>query len=193
MLTRYSKSQKDLKSVLLGLALVALILAACTAPVEPEPPTEEPKSEPVEELPDEPDAPPTASPTASPTTTPSPEPSPEEGAVPPSGTVDIQQLTPVVTPFSGNIVQPPPGVPDPAARAAQLAKSDLAELTGKDVSEIVVVSVEATNWPDTSLGCPQKGSMYLQVITPGFKIVLELNGVHYTYHTDMGSHIVRCN
>lgn len=53
-----------------------------------------------------------------------------------------------------------------------------------DVSEdaIEVVSAEAVTWGDTSLGCPQPGMRYAQVITDGVKIVLAHDGVEYPFH-----------
>ena len=39
-------------------------------------------------------------------------------------------------------------------------------------------------WSDASLGRPQPGMMYAQVITPGYLVVLEADGQQYTYHTD---------
>ncbi len=47
-------------------------------------------------------------------------------------------------------------------------------------------------WPDTSLGCPQKGMMYAQVITPGFRVVLAVNDQDYEYHTD-NARVVLCS
>lgn len=51
--------------------------------------------------------------------------------------------------------------------------------------EITVVSVEYTEWPDSSLGNPQPDMAYAQVITPGFKMLLEVSGQQYEYHTDL--------
>lgn len=51
--------------------------------------------------------------------------------------------------------------------------------------EITVKSVEFTEWSDASLGNPQPGEAYAQVITPGFKIVLTAGGEDYEYHTDL--------
>ena len=45
-----------------------------------------------------------------------------------------------------------------------------------------MVSAQAVEWPDGSLGCPQPGMAYLQVITPGYKLVLAAGGQEYSYH-----------
>ncbi|NJN97125.1 MAG: hypothetical protein HC875_25045 [Anaerolineales bacterium] len=77
-----------------------------------------------------------------------------------------------------------------AALAAAIA--DLTKQSGVPSDQITVVSVEPMEWPDASLGCPQEGMMYAQVITPGYLIVLEAQGQQYEYHTDQGTNVVLC-
>ncbi len=72
------------------------------------------------------------------------------------------------------------------------AVADLSEKTGIPASEISLVSMEAVDWSDASLGCPQEGYMYAQVITPGFLIVLEAQSQPYEYHTDRTGNVVLC-
>jgi hypothetical protein len=74
----------------------------------------------------------------------------------------------------------------------RLAKEDLAQRLGLAVGQIQLVSVEVVEWSDTSLGCPQPGMMYAQVITPGYRVVLEAEGQRYEYHTDTGNYVVLC-
>ncbi|MGD2144512.1 MAG: hypothetical protein PVF54_08560 [Anaerolineae bacterium] len=50
--------------------------------------------------------------------------------------------------------------------------------------EIEVLSVELYEWADTSLGCPEAGTSYAQVITPGYRVILETQGEKYEVHTD---------
>ncbi|MDX1408310.1 MAG: hypothetical protein R3330_09255, partial [Saprospiraceae bacterium] len=47
-------------------------------------------------------------------------------------------------------------------------------------------------WPDSSLGCPQKGMVYADVLTPGYLIVLSADGREYEYHTSKGTEVVYC-
>ncbi len=92
-----------------------------------------------------------------------------------------------------------PMPPQPAAPTAGpaeppaviLAKEDLAQRLGIPADDITTRSVEAVNWPDASLGCPQPDMMYAQVVTPGYRIVLEARGQAYTYHTG-GTTVVLC-
>jgi hypothetical protein len=69
---------------------------------------------------------------------------------------------------------------------------DLAARRGIDQDQIGVLSITPKQWPDSSLGCPQKGVMYLQVITPGFLIELAVGGETYPYHTDTEGRVVLC-
>ncbi len=87
----------------------------------------------------------------------------------------------------GNI--PIPGDAEPAVGQA---KADLARRKGIDKDEITVVTVEAVDWPDTSLGCPEPGMMYAQIITPGYKILLSYEGKIYEYHSGKEDRIVFC-
>jgi len=83
-------------------------------------------------------------------------------------------------------------LPSGARQVVQLAKEDLARRLDLSPEAIKVVSVEAVEWPDTSLGCPKPGMMYAQVITPGYRVVLEVKGETYEYHTDEGRSVVAC-
>ena len=47
--------------------------------------------------------------------------------------------------------------------------------------EIQVVSVEKVQFRDSSLGCPEEGMVYLQVITPGYQVLLRVEGETYDY------------
>jgi len=87
-----------------------------------------------------------------------------------------------------------PAALGPSANAmANIARNALANDVGVAASRITVVSAEEVEWRDGSLGCPQPGMMYPQVITPGYRIMLEANGQTYTYHTDMRQRAVRCD
>jgi hypothetical protein len=67
------------------------------------------------------------------------------------------------------------------------ARDDLSQRLDIPTSEISLQSVEAVEWPDASLGCPQPGMMYAQVVTPGYRIILSAAGQNYQYHTSLSS------
>jgi hypothetical protein len=76
--------------------------------------------------------------------------------------------------------------PDPqAAGLIEQAREDLSSRLQIEAGRINLESVEAVQWRDSSLGCPQKGRNYLTVITPGFQIILSAEGKEYDYRTDL--------
>jgi hypothetical protein len=118
---------------------------------------------------------------------------PDVTTVPPSGSVDLGQLTPDAGTEDGDlIVQPAPGIPDPEAQMVQLAGEALAERLGIDIGEVTLVEAVSMEWPDAGLGCPSPDFMYAAVITPGYQITLEAQGQSYTYHTDTVENAVLC-
>jgi hypothetical protein len=65
-----------------------------------------------------------------------------------------------------------------------MAKSDLAKRLNIPEELVHFIKQEKKDWPDTSLGFPEAGKMYAQVVTPGFVIILEAGGKQYEYHSD---------
>ena len=65
---------------------------------------------------------------------------------------------------------------------------------GAQAAVVELVSIEAVNWPDSSLGCPQPDMAYAQMITPGYRIILQHSGQHYEFHAanQPGSEPIRC-
>jgi hypothetical protein len=66
----------------------------------------------------------------------------------------------------------------------------LAANLGLKESDISVISSTTIKFSDACLGVAMEGVVCAQVVTPGYIIVLEANGVQYEYHTNAdGSHI----
>jgi hypothetical protein len=86
---------------------------------------------------------------------------------------------------------PPKALTGTAETLVEQAKQDLVERTGVGVDEISLQYMQAVEWRDSSLGCPQPGMNYLMVITPGYLIRLEAEGTIYEYHTSQ-NHVVLC-
>lgn len=80
----------------------------------------------------------------------------------------------------------PTGDPATPGPRVEPAVEDLATRLGVNPTDITVVSSEEVTWRDASLGCPEPGRMYAQVLTPGVRIVLEVNGRHFDYHAAAG-------
>jgi hypothetical protein len=68
--------------------------------------------------------------------------------------------------------------------ALERAKSDLADRLGIKKSEIAEKSVNEREFPDMSLGAPEKGEMAAQMISSGWQIELAANGRKYEYRAD---------
>lgn len=83
-------------------------------------------------------------------------------------------------------------VPTSAQPAVNAAKQDLASRIDASVDTIEVIEFEAVDWRDSSLGCPEPGKSYLQVITPGYRVVLQADGQTYEYHTNREDRAVLC-
>ncbi|MCD6361678.1 MAG: hypothetical protein J7M38_12560 [Armatimonadetes bacterium] len=71
------------------------------------------------------------------------------------------------------------------------AIADLAQHMNVAADKIVVVGLEEVTWPDASLGCPEPGKLYAQVLVKGYKVTLEAAGHRFEYHTDMLGRAVR--
>jgi hypothetical protein len=82
--------------------------------------------------------------------------------------------------------------PEPTSDPAEQAASDLAQRLNVDRSAILVMSVEDVTWSDSSLGCPEPGRAYLQVLTPGMRIRLSMEEKVYEYHSGRGGAPIYC-
>jgi hypothetical protein len=74
---------------------------------------------------------------------------------------------------------------------ADLAVDTLVSELGVPQERISVVSVDAIDWPDSSVGCPKPGMSYLTVITPGHKVLLKVDDRTYAVH-EAKSHAFVC-
>jgi membrane protease subunit HflC len=73
------------------------------------------------------------------------------------------------------------------------ARKLLGDEVGVGERGFILDSTESVQWSDASLGCPQEGQGYAQVITPGYKLVFDLAGTPYEVHSNVdGSQMVIC-
>ena len=81
-------------------------------------------------------------------------------------------------------------VPEPVLEAIrqQLA----VDAPGADLATATVVRAEAVEWSDGSLGCPEPGMMYTQAITPGYHVVISVDGVEYDYRATEAGQVRLC-
>ena len=83
----------------------------------------------------------------------------------------------VVTPITGEV---------PAELLDSIFK-DLSERVGTAFEHISVIQAQEIVWNDGSLGCPQPGMFYTQVLVNGYWVILEIDGKKFDYRaTDKG-------
>ncbi len=114
-----------------------------------------------------------------------------------------QPATPADLPVAYPPAYPPaetPSVP-PTSGTASAGAQEMVDLSIQALKEkfnipadsVSVTEVTPMTWPDASLGCPKRGVLYIQTVTPGFQILLEANGHMFTFHTDEKSLTVLCS
>jgi len=102
-------------------------------------------------------------------------------------TLIITACSPVEQATEGPITdeQPTPThVPVDLTPAQRAALTNLSENVGLPVDKIKLVSTEAVEWPDGCLGVQEEGLACTEVITPGFRVILEANGRQVEYRTN---------
>ena len=72
------------------------------------------------------------------------------------------------------------GMAAPAA-IVDKCKADLARRCQVKAQQVQVLDTRAVTWPNSALGIPEPGKMYLQALTPGWKLVLEARREQYLY------------
>jgi len=72
------------------------------------------------------------------------------------------------------------------------AKTDLAQRLSISIDQINGIEAKAVVWSNSSLGCPQPGMVYAEVLTPGYLILVNANGQDYEYHAGKGADIFYC-
>lgn len=85
-----------------------------------------------------------------------------------------------------------PAIVGDQATFVQGAINALATALNVPAPSISLVSVNAVQWQDSSLGCPQPGQAYVQAITPGYVIILKAKDDDYEVHVDHDQHYVVC-
>jgi hypothetical protein len=74
----------------------------------------------------------------------------------------------------------------------EAAVLDLAKRLNAKLETIKVTEARYVTWSDSSLGCPQPGFGYMQVLTPGVLVVLQHGGNSFHYHGSREGFPVYC-
>lgn len=70
--------------------------------------------------------------------------------------------------------------------------ADAMQRTGAGREAVVILRDEAVTWPDGSLGCPQPGMAYPQVLIDGLWVVLRIGDTEYDYRADDRGRFILC-
>jgi hypothetical protein len=106
-------------------------------------------------------------------------------------------------------VAPPTRIPDvvtdapaPAGQPMNIASlpretrravvADAARRFGVDASAVVLTRAEQVTWPDGSLGCPEPGQYYTQVLVTGYRLTAKTSDGELVYHTDSRGNVKSC-
>ena len=97
---------------------------------------------------------------------------------PPTPTATEPTTTPVLPALDPASVPPEPIL----TRIFSVLAADL----GVDVASLTLRESQAMEWSDTALGCPDPATTYLQVITPGYRLVFaDAADQTYPIHTNL--------
>ncbi|MFW6042635.1 MAG: hypothetical protein ACOC9C_03015, partial [Chloroflexota bacterium] len=108
----------------------------------------------------------------------------------PAAAPEPTATTPVEEPPADSATATPEAV-QVGAEAIEAATDSLSEMLDVDESEITIDTITDMEWPDACLGLPEADEMCAQVITPGYLIVLEVDGEVYEVRTDREGRTVR--
>jgi hypothetical protein len=106
-------------------------------------------------------------------------------------------------------VAPPTRIPDmvddtptPAGEPVNIASvprevrravaADAARRFNVAASAVVLARAEQVTWPDGSLGCPEPGKLYTQMLVPGYRLTAKTTAGELVYHADAHGNVKSC-
>lgn len=100
-----------------------------------------------------------------------------------------------ILPACGSTAATPAGLPGTAAALPQDvisgAQTRLSEALGVPLDSIQIDKVEDVQWSDACLELAQSGEECAQVITPGYRVALTVDGQTYEIHTNADGSMIR--
>lgn len=94
-----------------------------------------------------------------------------------------------------DVITGPVLVVDPHVNAENAVRRVLSQRLGVSPTSLLLITFELKDWPDAGLGCPEPGQRYAQVVTPGFRLVMETTTEdprrRYEYHLNEDATVVR--
>lgn len=71
------------------------------------------------------------------------------------------------------------------------AKKWLTDQLGAPIEKVKIIDIEQERWPDACLGLSQPGEICAAIVTPGWRVVLAVDGQKYEVRTDETGSIIR--
>ena len=109
---------------------------------------------------------------------------------------DRSEQRPTQTPPSGlervEITPLAPVIGEVPAEILDEIIAELVERTGSERVDIQMIRAESVVWNNGSLGCPQPGEFYIQMLINGYWVVLEVEGVEYDYRVSDKGYFTLC-
>jgi hypothetical protein len=86
------------------------------------------------------------------------------------------------------------GQEPPPDDVVQVALATASDYLGVPQDNLIVIMAAQRDWGDSSLGCPQPGMAYSQIITPGYVVTVDTDDLvsEVDVHTDEGSRGAIC-
>lgn len=120
-----------------------------------------------------------------------------QGSVPPGQTIaPPQRVLDATTPGIGLDGAQPAGEPVNTASMPRVVRravvADAARRFQVAESAVVLANAEQVTWGDGSLGCPQAGRSYAQMLVEGYRVTATTAEGRLLYHTDTRGTVVTC-
>lgn len=110
------------------------------------------------------------------------------GACAPQG--QPTELPPEVIEQATQIIEQATQISEELTPGQEAAISAVVQNLGVAAEQVKVVSTEAVEWPDSCLGITQEGIDCAQVVTPGFRITLDVAGQQVEYRTNQDGSVI---
>lgn len=83
------------------------------------------------------------------------------------------------------------GGEEPYPPGVVAAVGHLAQTLAVDPATVMVLEYEAAEWPNSCLGLPEREEMCAEVITPGWRVRLQVEGASFVLRTDLAGDVIR--
>ena len=119
----------------------------------------------------------------------------EESSAPARQTVPPKRIPEVVPGATLESLQPAGEPVNTASMPRDVRRAVVADAAKRfQVAEdaVVLASAEQVTWSDGSLGCPQPGYSYTQMLVSGYRVTATTTAGRMLYHTDTRGNVVTC-